>query len=101
MTAQPRPTPTGAASGSSTGKRSGRKGPRPYIRPVSGVVEQIAISAVKSRLPEPVDSVELVADQGPRGDRYFAEEPDPARRDEGYDVTLIEAEALEAFAAET
>ena len=68
---------------------------------MSGVVEQIAISAVKSRLPEPVDSVELVPDQGPRGDRYFAEEPDPARREEGYDVTLIEAEALEAFTAET
>ena len=68
---------------------------------MSGVVEQIAISPIKSQLPERVDSVEVVPDQGPRGDRYFAPEPDPARRDEGYDLTLIEAEALEAFTSET
>jgi hypothetical protein len=68
---------------------------------VAGVVEQITVSAVKSRLPEPVDSVELLPDQGPRGDRYFAPEPDPARRAEGYDLTLIEAEALEKFTDET
>jgi MOSC domain-containing protein YiiM len=36
--------------------------------------------------------------QGPRGDRYFVEAP--AQRD-GADLTLIEAEALEAFTAET
>jgi len=68
---------------------------------VSGVVEQIAISPVESQLPEPVGSVEVVPDQGPRGDRHFAEEPDPGRREEGYDLTLIEAEALEAFTSET
>ena len=66
-----------------------------------GVVEQIAISPVETVLPEPVESVELLPDQGPRGDRHFAAEPDPARRKEGYDLTLIEAEALEAFTAET
>jgi hypothetical protein len=64
-------------------------------------VEQIAISPIKSALPEPVDSVAVVPDQGPRGDRYFAEQPDLARRSEGWDLTLIEAEALEAFTAET
>jgi MOSC domain-containing protein YiiM len=68
---------------------------------VSGVVEQIAISEVQSQLPGPVASVELVPDQGPRGDRYFAAQPDPARREEGHDLTLIEAEALEAFTEET
>ena len=66
-----------------------------------GVVEQIAISPVETVLPEPVESVELLPDQGPRGDRHFAAEPDPARREEGYDLTLIEAEALEAFTSET
>ena len=66
-----------------------------------GIVEQIAISPIQSELPARVDSVEVVPDQGPRGDRHFAPEPDPARREEGYDLTLIEAEALEAFTTET
>lgn len=68
---------------------------------MAGVVEQIAIAAVESALPEPVASVEVLADQGPRGDRYFAEQPGPERRGKGEDLTLIEAEALEAFTAET
>jgi MOSC domain-containing protein YiiM len=68
---------------------------------MAGVVEQIAISPAETVLPEPVESVELLPDQGPRGDRHFAAEPDPARREEGYDLTLIEAEALEAFTIET
>jgi MOSC domain-containing protein YiiM len=68
---------------------------------MAGVVEGIAISPVKSELPERVASSELLPDQGPRGDRHFADEPDPGRRDEGYDLTLIEAEALEAFTSET
>ena len=66
-----------------------------------GVVEQIAISPIETELPGRVDRVDVVPDQGPRGDRHFVEEPDPARRAEGYDLTLIEAEALEAFTAET
>jgi MOSC domain-containing protein YiiM len=67
---------------------------------VAGVVEQIAISPVESALPERVETVEVLAAQGPRGDRYFAERPrDP--QGEGEDLTLIEAEALEAFTAET
>jgi MOSC domain-containing protein YiiM len=65
---------------------------------VPGTVERIAITPVESALPQAVDSVEVVAGQGPRGDRYFVEEP--SSRD-GADLTLIEAEALEAFTAET
>jgi hypothetical protein len=63
-----------------------------------GTVEQIAISPIESALPEPVESVEVLAGQGPRGDRYFVGEP--AERDGG-DLTLIEAEALDAFTDET
>jgi MOSC domain-containing protein YiiM len=63
-----------------------------------GQVEQIALSAEESVLPEPVERVEVLPGQGPRGDRYFA--PEPADR-AGKDLTLIEAEALEAFTAET
>jgi MOSC domain-containing protein YiiM len=57
---------------------------------VSGTVEQIAISAEESVLPGPVPEVEVGA-KGIVGDRYA---------DAG-DITLIEAEALEAFTAET
>ncbi len=65
---------------------------------MAGVVERIAISPVESQLPESVDSVEVLAGQGPVGDRYFVDAP--AERP-GEDLTLIEAEALEAFTAET
>jgi hypothetical protein len=64
-----------------------------------GTVEQIAITPTESALPEVVGSVEVLANQGPRGDRYFLAEP--AARSEDADLTLIEAEALEAFSAET
>lgn len=64
-----------------------------------GSVEQIAIAPIESALPEVVDSVVVLADQGPRGDRYFLAEP--AKRPDGADLTLIEAEALESFTAET
>jgi MOSC domain-containing protein YiiM len=63
-----------------------------------GTVAQIAISPITSKLPEPVESVEVLAGQGPRGDRYFVAEPQVRNGD---DLTLIEAEALEAFADET
>jgi MOSC domain-containing protein YiiM len=63
-----------------------------------GTVEGIAISPIESQLPEPVESIEVLGGQGPRGDRYFVDEP--AERD-GADLTLIEAEALEAFTDET
>jgi MOSC domain-containing protein YiiM len=65
---------------------------------VPGRVEQIAITPTPEALPEPVERVEVVAGQGPRGDRKFA--PEPMERN-GKDLTLIEAEALEALTAET
>jgi MOSC domain-containing protein YiiM len=69
---------------------------------MAGVVERIAISPTESVLPERVDAVEVLPAQGPRGDRYFSERPDPSRpSDEAVDLTLIEAESLEAFTDET
>jgi MOSC domain-containing protein YiiM len=65
---------------------------------VPGRVEQITISPVKDVLPDPVEQLEVVAGQGPRGDRYFA--PEPTDRP-GKDLTLIEAEALEGLVADT
>ncbi len=64
-----------------------------------GVVEQIAITPTESALPERVESVAAPAGQGLVGDRYFLERPE--KRESGSDITLIEAEALEAFTAET
>jgi MOSC domain-containing protein YiiM len=55
-----------------------------------GRVEAIRIAAEHEQLPAPVDSVE-VADEGVTGDRYFGRG----------DITLVEAEALEAFQQET
>ena len=57
---------------------------------MTGTVVQIAIAAEESALPAPVSEVE-VRPEGVVGDRYG---------DAG-DITLIEAEALEAFTAET
>jgi MOSC domain-containing protein YiiM len=65
---------------------------------MSGTVERIAISPIKSQLPQPVESIEVLAGQGPRGDRNFVHEPTERN---GHDLTLIEAEALEAFEDET
>ena len=59
-----------------------------------GRVEAIFISAEHGELPAPVESVLAVAGKGLVGNRYF---------DEGRpetELTLIEAEALEALAAE-
>ena len=57
---------------------------------VTGTVEQIAITPEESALPGAVAEVEVGA-KGVVGDRYA----------EAGDITLIEAEALEAFTAET
>ena len=59
---------------------------------MAGRVEEINISPEKTALPEPVESVEVLPGQGPRGDRYFIEQP---RERGGKDLTLISAEALE------
>jgi MOSC domain-containing protein YiiM len=61
-----------------------------YPDAMTGTVEQIAIAAEESALPGTVNQVEVNA-RGIAGDRYA---------DKG-DITLIEAEALEAFTAET
>jgi MOSC domain-containing protein YiiM len=59
-----------------------------------GVVEAVYISAEHGELPHEVDSVRAIAGKGLEGNRYF-DEGSPAR-----ELTLIEAEALEALAAE-
>jgi MOSC domain-containing protein YiiM len=61
-----------------------------YPGVVTGIVEQIAISPEESALPGAVAEVE-VGVKGIVGDRYA----------EAGDITLIEAEALEAFTQET
>jgi MOSC domain-containing protein YiiM len=57
---------------------------------VSGTVEQIAVSTEEGGLPGAVREVEVGA-KGIAGDRYAA----------AGDITLIEAEALEAFTEQT
>ena len=59
-----------------------------------GVVEQIAIAPENEVLPQPVDSVRVVAGQGLEGDRYFDKGAQNA-------ITLIEAEALEGLQRDT
>jgi MOSC domain-containing protein YiiM len=57
---------------------------------VSGTVEGIHVTTEHGELPGAVDSVEVTED-GVRGDRYFGDR----------NLTLIEAEAIEALLAET
>ncbi|SRR5581483_2483356 len=65
-----------------------------------GVVVEINIAPRREALPAAVPAVEAVAGKGLRGDRKFnpAGYPESERDRE---LTLIAAEALEAFAAET
>jgi MOSC domain-containing protein YiiM len=65
---------------------------------VAGRVEGIFITDTKRVLPEPVERVEAVAGAGLRGNRYFYAD---GRAPRGVAVTLIAAEALEAFESET
>jgi MOSC domain-containing protein YiiM len=60
-----------------------------------GRVEGIFIGPERT-LPAPVERVRALAGRGLEGNRYFYDEAPPGRA-----VTLIAAEALEAFAAET
>jgi MOSC domain-containing protein YiiM len=57
---------------------------------MQGRVEAIRISPEHGTLPEPVEGID-VTDEGLPGDRYYG------RRD----ITLVEAEALEAFREDT
>ena len=59
-----------------------------------GRVEAIFVSAEHGELPHPVMSVRAIAGKGLEGNRYF-DEGKPGR-----ELTLIEAEALEALRAE-
>lgn len=61
-----------------------------------GTVIAIHTAPGRGALPESVDRVEAVAGAGLRGDRHFDPDGDP-----GDQLTLIEAEQLEDFAART
>src|SRR3954469_20232766 len=65
---------------------------------MAGRVEAIFITDTKRVLPEPVEQVEAVAGTGLRGNRYFYADGDAPP---GRAITLIAAEALEAYEAET
>ena len=65
---------------------------------MAGRVEGIYVTDTSGAQPEPVEHVAAVAGAGLRGNRYFFADGDaPA----GRAITLIAAEALEAFEAET
>ncbi len=63
-----------------------------------GRVEGIFITETKKALPEAVEQVEALAGTGLRGNRYFYADGDAPP---GRAITLIAAEALEAFESET
>ena len=65
---------------------------------MAGRVEGIFITDTKRQLPEPVDRVDAVAGSGLRGNRYFYAD---GNAPPGTAITLIAAEALETFEAET
>lgn len=74
----------------------------------SGTVERVFIAPKAEAEMEELTDVEAVAGQGLRGDRYFSEletgtfvgsEPDEERH-AGYDLTLIEQEAVTAIERE-
>ena len=65
---------------------------------MSGLVEGIYISDTEGVLPEPVESVAAHAGKGLAGNRYFYAD---GRAPAGRAITLIAAEALEAYEAET
>lgn len=65
---------------------------------MAGRVEGIFITDTKRVLPEPVEQVEAVAKTGLRGNRFYYADGDAPS---GRAITLIAAEALEAFESET
>jgi MOSC domain-containing protein YiiM len=67
-----------------------------------GSVEAIYLSPEHGRSPAPVERARLVPGRGPEGDRFFRDEgAEPYEPGTGRDVTLIEAEAIEALASES
>jgi len=68
---------------------------------MAGSVESIFIAAEAEGETRPVGEIQAVAGQGLDGDRYFAGEGTFfEERKAGQDITLIEAEAIEALARE-
>lgn len=66
-----------------------------------GRVEAIHIAPKKSAPVDPADTVRALPQQGIEGDRKFVEAGDPSHAPgQARDLTLVEAEALEALSAE-
>ena len=65
---------------------------------MSGRVASIHVADAKAEPTRAVERVRVVAGKGIEGDRKFA--PDGHERGEGRDLTLIQAEAIEAMAEE-
>ena len=63
---------------------------------MTGVVEQIAITADRAALPAPVASVRAEAGRGIEGEYHWSEEPEP-----GQSITLVAAEALTGLREDT
>ena len=70
-----------------------------------GTVEHVHVAPEAEAPMRPVERVEAVPGRGLRGDRYFREEgtflDGSNERGSGYDLTLIEAEAIEAIERES
>jgi len=66
----------------------------------TGRVEAIFVGPELEGPLHPADEVSVVAGRGIPGDRYYKPDSEPARGSEGRDLTLFEAEAVEALAAE-
>ena len=65
---------------------------------MSGMVEQIFVAREESGPTEPVETVEAAPGHGLVGDRYWYENGDAGP---GKAITLIAAEAIEGYAADT
>jgi MOSC domain-containing protein YiiM len=63
-----------------------------------GSIEYIFVAPETGAPVEAVSTVEAIAERGLKGDRY---EDDRNRKDAGQQITLIEAEPIEQFVAET
>lgn len=72
-----------------------------------GTVTAVFIASESERPPESVTAAEAVPRRGLRGDRYFADEGtfttwgEDEERPAGYDLTLIETEAIAAIERES
>jgi MOSC domain len=72
----------------------------PAAAPATGVVEGVFVAAAAEAPCAAVDRAEAVAGRGLRGDRYFdGRGTFGAPGDEGHELTLVEAEALDELAA--